>query len=283
MSNHDPKLLSFSQAHGYEPLPQPLKLEQLSKEARIGFWNILYQSVAATLDILHTSRVWDPLLLSVFVYFFNLPLDRWEHAKHFLSSTIYPYFNEAPFNKVFDLLTFLMRHEECPPQFISDIGNAFHYFRLAYVLDSSSPPTIYPSSTPEEGETLIQALQQIQETGLSGAQSHLRKAASCIDQKDWTGSIRESIHAVESVARQIAPKPQTLGNALKVLERNGLLQHPALKEGFSKIYGYTSDEQGIRHALLDVENSNVSQDEAIFMLGACASFASYLSRKQLAM
>ena len=45
-----------------------------------------------------------------------------------------------------------------------------------------------------------------------------------------------------------------------------------------KLYAYTSDEQGIRHALLDQPDPRVAQNEAVFMLGACASFASYLCR-----
>ena len=58
--------------------------------------------------------------------------------------------------------------------------------------------------------------------------------------------------------------------------------HPALKDAFSKLYGYTSNEQGVRHALLDRTDAQAGQDEAVFMLGACASFASYLWRKHVA-
>jgi hypothetical protein len=46
-----------------------------------------------------------------------------------------------------------------------------------------------------------------------------------------------------------------------------------------KLYAYSSDEDGIRHALLDKENSNVGLDEAIFMYVACAAFISYMLRK----
>ncbi len=46
--------------------------------------------------------------------------------------------------------------------------------------------------------------------------------------------------------------------------------------------GYTSDEQGFRHLLLNKAEDNVTIDEAVFMLGACASFASYLWRKHQA-
>ena len=114
--------------------------------------------------------------------------------------------------------------------------------------------------------------------GLAGAVSHLRQASESINQGDYPGAVRESIHAVESTARQTNPHAKTLEPALKSLEGAGGL-HPALKRAFSNLYGYTSDEQGIRHALIDNPQPNVGQDEAVFMLGACASFSSYLARK----
>ena len=41
----DPRNLTFSQAYGYEDLPQPLKLGELSREARTKLWSLLYLSV----------------------------------------------------------------------------------------------------------------------------------------------------------------------------------------------------------------------------------------------
>ncbi len=117
---------------------------------------------------------------------------------------------------------------------------------------------------------------------MDGAAAHLRNASECINAGDWAGSVRESIHAVESVARLLDPAASsTLGPALKALKKDGSL-HPALESAFNKLYGYTSDEQGIRHAFLDRADSNVGMDEALFMLSACASFASFLKRKHTA-
>ena len=48
-----------------------------------------------------------------------------------------------------------------------------------------------------------------------------------------------------------------------------------LKKGFSAIYGYTSNEAGIRHKLTD-EDVQVTQAEARFMLIACSPFVNYL-------
>lgn len=115
---------------------------------------------------------------------------------------------------------------------------------------------------------------------MDGAASHLRNAADHINAQQYADAIADSIHAVESVARMIAPKSSTtLKPALRSLEKAGTLKHPVLRQAFEKLYGYTSDEQGIRHALINQNAADVDLDEAIFMFGACASFAAYLTQK----
>ena len=165
--------------------------------------------------------------------------------------------------------------------FASRMKHVFSRCRLAYTIDEGQPPTIVPAVTPEEGIAVVEALQTLRDAGLDGASSHLRNASECVNAGDWAGSVRESIHAVESVARQLDPDAsKTLGPALTSLEKRGTL-HPALMDAFNKLYGYASDEQGVRHALLDRPDHNVGMDEALFMLSACASFASYLWRKRV--
>jgi len=50
--------------------------------------------------------------------------------------------------------------------------------------------------------------------------------------------------------------------------------HSALKEGFLKLYSYTNDENGIRHAMLEVPELN--QADAKYFLLSCTSFVNYL-------
>lgn len=129
-----------------------------------------------------------------------------------------------------------------------------------------------------------QAIKKIRESGMEGASAHLRDAAKHIKAQEYGDSIADSIHAVESVARVINQNANTtLGPALDSLEKANLLKHPALKDAFKKLYGYTSNEQGIRHALFDKDVPNVGLDEAVFMFGACASFAAYLVNKHCQM
>ena len=60
---------------------------------------------------------------------------------------------------------------------------------------------------------------------------------------------------------------------MRSIEGRGLL-HSALKDAFSKLYAYTSDEQGIRHAMLD--EPNLTRADARFFLLSCTSFVNYL-------
>ena len=277
----DPAKLTFSQAYGYEELPRPLKLGEINRESRVKLWNEFYSYLASSIDnefcfeeedaareifyFLHT----DFLVLPVNA----LVLDRKRLVYEYESM----FMNES-FNKIFDLLLAVLRHPSCPQAFPESVGRVFKVCRLAYVLDVGPPPTIYPSATPQEGENIRQANAELSGEGLVGAVSHLRQAADCINRGDHSGAVRESIHAVESTARHFDPNAKSLNPALKALEDGGNL-HPALKGAFIKLYGYASDEQGIRHALIDTPQASVDQDEAVFMLGACASFCSYLARK----
>ena len=292
------RTLTFSQREGYDPLPTPLQLGELPGEARTAIWNVVSEHMDSSsyehqMNMIDWREVvvdpraegrpfdpWDVILRDVHVYHNNHALDEWSTER--VGAWMRDRIKRGPFNRVFDLIEFVLQHDHCPPDFVTGLSDVFRRFQLAYIIDSGPPPTIFPATTAEEGNELRRNLAELRSTGLDGCLYHLRKAPKCIIEGDWAGSIRESIHAVESMARQIDPEAsKTLGHALSSLEKRSTL-HPALKRAFNNLYGYTSDEQGIRHALLDRGQANVTIDEAVFMLGACASFASYLWRKHKA-
>ena len=286
---YDPRALTFSQARGYEEVPGPLKLEELPREARVQIWNTFYESLVESCSFYEDSvlpeyvnGVWAEILRSKYLEHDILPLDNLRYDYVDMGDGLRSSIEALPFNKVFDLIQFILRHPSCPPNLAAMMKRVFSRCRLAYTIDEGEPPTIVPAVTPDEGSAVVEAMHSLREAGLEGAASHLRNASECVNAGDWTGSVRESIHAVESVARQLDPRAsQTLGPALASIEKRGTL-HPALKNAFDKLYGYASDEQGVRHALLDRPDRNVGMDEALFMLSACASFASYLWRKHMA-
>jgi len=110
---------------------------------------------------------------------------------------------------------------------------------------------------------------------------HLGRALELLADKkspDYANSIKESISAVEAICQLITGSPKaTLGKSLSLLEDKIGTVHPALKEAFSKLYGYTNDAQGIRHALLG--ESDLDVEDAKFMLISCSAFIDYLFAK----
>ena len=130
-------------------------------------------------------------------------------------------------------------------------------------------------------ETEIKAIEETiemaRETKLTGVREHLKTALSMLSDRknpDYRNSVKESISAVESLAQIIADKSDaTLGEALKIIENKTYL-HGALKKGFISIYGYTSDEDGIRHAML--KESKVDFEDAKYMIVSCSAFINYL-------
>jgi len=94
---------------------------------------------------------------------------------------------------------------------------------------------------------------------------------------DYRNSIKESISAVESLAKILSNNASdTLGSALSKIKKK-LKIHKALEQGFKNIYGYTSDDGGIRHAL--TEESTSDAEDAMFMLVSCSAFINYLITK----
>ena len=185
------------------------------------------------------------------------------------------------YHSVLTCIEFVLRHECCSESLRKGLVDAFDEAPIAYFVgEKNGLLTIMPRFSRESGEATQRAIEMLRESGLEGATTHLRQAAGHVNAQQYGDSIVDSIHAVESVACVIAQKENaSLGQALDSLEKANLLKHPALKDAFKKLYGYTSNEQGIRHALFDKDAPDVDLDEAVFMFGACASFAAYLVNK----
>lgn len=105
--------------------------------------------------------------------------------------------------------------------------------------------------TPITNDIEIKEIKQASKSKFAKVNEFLNKATEFLSNRtkpDYENSIKESISAVEEMCNVILGKSGTLGSSLKKLEESGVSIHPSLKSAFEKIYGYTSDESGIRHA-----------------------------------
>jgi hypothetical protein len=184
-------------------------------------------------------------------------------------------FEKGEYTAVFGWLQWVLRHPNVPSDLAQGIDDALRGGRAAYQLIDED--TIVPIGSDAEKANLERAFADLAASEFHGAHGHLRSAAEELTAGHYADSIRESIHAVESVARTLEPSAE-LSKALALLETSANI-HGALKRGFNAIYGYTSDEKGIRHPMLDKGSPAVDEADALFMIGACGSFVSYLINK----
>ena len=278
--------LTFSQAAGIDPLPQPAKLGELPWRTRNAFWSRTYHWINESRGINYyegmsygiVGEPWDSMLYDFHMVILNKPGDEFDGNLSIQLSTIKTLFLKDPYNRVFDFLQFIMRHESVPDGFREFVDTTLQESMCAYSI-VEDVWTIVPSAIPEQQRSIERAFRILKDGPFGGVRQHLSNSSECLNSGDYSGSVRESIHAVESVVRRIDNNSRkSLAPALESLSKRGLVLHGAFKSGIEKLYGYTSDEDGIRHSLSDA-TTNVDAADAVFMFGACASFAAFLVEK----
>ena len=134
--------------------------------------------------------------------------------------------------------------------------------------------------------TNVQELSTIHEahsTLFDSVNKHFSKALDLYADRtepDYENSIKESISAVEAMCCIITGETgsqATLGKTIKKLKDKGIHIHPAMESAFSSLYGYTSDEDGIRHGSIGF--TNAPAEDAKYMLVSCSAFVNYLIEK----
>lgn len=172
---------------------------------------------------------------------------------------------------VFTLMDIIVKQHYLSVNVIEQLNNILEreYVGYRYV-----DRYIIPITDQNEIESINEALENSQDKVVN----HLTKALKMLsdrDNPDYSNSIKESISAVEAMCSVILKAPDTLGAALKKLEDQGVLIHPALKSAFIQLYGYTSDASGIRHSG-QLGGKDATFEEAKYMLVTCTAFINYL-------
>lgn len=254
-------------------------------EFNLNIWNMCYGLVFSLyrdppLSDLPTTITG---LKSFFIFFYTKaltkPIDQIPNDINKAIKKLKKYMLQSKTNEIYDLLEILSDN-------FPDIRNSYQDFekQINKVLEknASTYRLINRKITPITSELEIQSIEEALQNSNSylGAQQHLKQALNLMSDRqhpDYRNSIKESISAVESICKIITTNDKaSLGQALKIIEdKFGL--HEALKKSLSQLYGYTSDADGIRHAML--EESNLTYIDAKFMLVACTNFINYLIDK----
>ncbi len=270
--------MKFSQRMGLVPVGDVVQTEGMSDALRNSLWNVLDERFWSRDGFLTSGYGGlgeiDGFSRNIWANYLKIRLDSRPEYGFQIVDKLRVYFFNSKWYEVYDFIEFIFQSYNVP-RLVASVNHILERELAGFrVIDS----IVTPITSQEQQAAVEQALAP---GPFAGVEVHLRQALQHLSNRknpDYRNSIKESISAVESIVCELSGNPKaSLVDGLKVLERSGEL-HGALKNGFSSLYGYTSDANGIRHALLD--EAHVDAADAMFFLVSCASFVNYLKAKQ---
>lgn len=249
----------------------------MDADLRVGLWNALTVYVWSrwqNLSQVEFNQQCASFCYRLFVDFFKESLDSMPDWWERVHQKIRAFFFECDWNEVYDFIEFVTTNVPDLDDFSNACNAVLEKELSGYRLVGTH---FTPITSEQETQAITDAL-NVPDT-LKPVREHIDAALQKLSDRakpDYRNSIKESMGAVEALCQLIAGERASLGDALKTIEKKVSL-HGALKQAFSNLYGYTSNAEGIRHALLD-EPTLVFED-AKFMLVSCAAFVNYLVAK----
>jgi len=269
---------TFSQRRGLKPISEIIQIDSMNDALRNSLWNVLSPKLfleysKSVFVTIYSGKSIDTFIKYMWEKYFKFPLDNLPDSRISSVRWLFKYFQNCQWNEVYDFLEFTMNYFKSP-KLVEDINSVLERELAGYRFVGG----VFTDITNEQEIKMLE--QAVDDKNFPAVSSHLKRSLALMSDKenpDYRNSIKESISAVESIAKAITEKPKaTLGEALKVLEVSNKL-HPALKNSFLNLYGYTSDEGGIRHAMLTEPDLTIA--DAKFFLLSCTSFINYLKSK----
>lgn len=264
-------MVTFSERYGYVPPRTVLPIDEMTEHYRTDLWNSVYLYLMAVRNLSTTSDDADSIALEVLhMRFDEIPQDNTAFLQ-MLSA----WWSRAKWYELYDVVEVILReaNEENLDWFKVNLEDDFTK-NLASV--RALERKIVRIDSESDVEAIEDALTGTDD--LPGTRHHLERALSLLSDRespDYPNSVKESISAVESVAKEISGKPKaTLSTALDALKKSGVSLHPSLIRGWQALYGYSSDADGIRHSASD--RPKVDQAEARYWLVTCSAFVSLM-------
>lgn len=274
--------MSFSQRMGLKPVRELIQSDGMDYPLRSALWDAMHLNLwSEARNVVRHGQVKgsniDLLVAQLWHRYFNIPMDRTPEYIGDVIEHVRKYYFGCDWNECYDFVEFCVIYA---PTSMSETLVTFangileeHLSGYRIIDNQVTPITSADEIASIEGAIGNPAIN-------AGAVAHFKLALQMLSDRkapDHRNSIKESISAVEAICKELTKNPKaTLGEVLKPLEDKDLI-HPALKAALSKLYGYTSDSGGIRHAML--EEPSLTFADSKFMLVACTAFANYLIEK----
>lgn len=271
----------FSEKYGYKEL-KSIQYENVSDELRNRIWNLYYQSeikggglTAKCFSIaLHGEQTMEEKIvdrMGLLINFTDKNQTVVEQLRNYIILSAYWY-------EIYDFIDIhvsLLEEDERRKR-IKQYNELLEQEKSGYRI-------VNGEVAPITDRVEINAIEQAANTKFQSVNQHIQKALNLyadIKNPDYENSIKESISAVESmccIITGLSGANASLGKALKKLKDCGIHIHQAMENAFLALYGYTSDENGIRHGGIDFKYA--PPEDAKYMLISCSAFVNYLIEK----
>lgn len=269
---------SFSDRTGLEPLGSTIQINDFNEGTRCYLQNQLLHFIDEHIN--RNGRYFDEedFMLMIADKAFNLESDsRKRYSREKIFNIISAVFVNGQYYEILDLIEFFSNKIAFEINFEKfgeeDYCNYFNEcFEREFVGYRFVDGIIIQSVNDEANKSIEDA----SNTEYDVVNKHIVKAVSYLsgENKDPKNSIKESVSAVEYLCNALAGTQSfKLSKAIDVLDKKKKL-HPCMKMMIEKLYGFASDEEGIRHSTKD-GTTIVSFDDALFVLITCSAFINY--------
>lgn len=269
-------MATFSSRYGYRSME--IEYEYASKELRSRIWGIFYKEEFDFYDTLewsnYTTGIEDMMIEMGVPYVFpnnyNHKSKNAEELKKYLAS--------SPWYVLFDFIERYLATKDG-----TKAAKMRSAFNKALEEEVSGYRIVDNLVVPITGKAELETIKKAMDTPYISVNKHIEKAMELYaDRKkpDYENTVKESISAVEAmccIITGMTGAQATLGKAIKKLKEKGVHIHSAMENAFSSLYGYTSDQDGIRHGGIDFKD--VPAEDAKYMLVSCSAFVNYLIEK----
>jgi len=276
----------FSERYGHKKVRDIVQIESVDKPLKNALWSILKIYIwdhvrAATGGYSgyylsdNTNKEVNALCKKLWFNYFKEPLDTLEDDWQQVLTRLRAYFFNCEWYELYDFIEFCANNYE-RYQFRDAFTSACN---VALEKEMSAYRFVAGQISQITEQEQLDEIEQALEVTRGPVHAHLTRALELLSSRekpDYRNSIKESVCAVESLVSLVLGSKGTLGQLIKKLE-DEINLHPALKTAFSSLYGYTSDEGGIRHALL--ENEKLRFEDAKFFMVVCSAFINFVKSK----
>ncbi|MCK5624780.1 hypothetical protein KAI04_02980 [Candidatus Pacearchaeota archaeon] len=265
--------MKFSERYGYSNLNKELQRGKISEHLQTRLWNIIYDDIVSKIEWpLNDSEIcnffehcWDS------IFKLNIRDFKKNTDNYYIAKEINLEYNRLKWYEVFDLLEEIIKNFKQ-----QSLKNKFNQIlneeKSAYRIVNNQVVEIISEEEIKEIEAVFN-----QEDKFNPVKIHIGKAIKFLSNRekpDYENSIKESISSLESLAKIILSQKGTLGDLVKKFDI-----HPALKESIGKLYGWTSDDGGIRHGN-DGKGYNPDEEEARLILILSSALINYIIAKR---